>query len=93
MLNALKAHRKGMLARDIKLDIKLVPSKFLLKQREDLPGKVFYVNRVFPHEIYATLEPYFQNDIRDHDIILTDEKKKRYEKNEFYLGHFKVQKD
>ena len=89
MLNALKAHRKGPLVRDTKL----VPSEFLLKHREDLPGKVFYANKIRPHEIYATLEPYFQHDIENHDIILTDVKKKRYDKNEFYLGHFKVLKD
>ncbi|MEM7815951.1 MAG: hypothetical protein QXN71_02415 [Candidatus Aenigmatarchaeota archaeon] len=89
-MNALKAFRKKRL----NIGDRLGPSSFLLTFRDkyrEFPDSL-YVNKILPHEVYAIKKPPFQHDISDYDFILVDEKKKRYEGKEFYLGYFKVVK-
>ena len=63
MKNALKALRK----RELKRNNKLTPSSFLIRYKKEWAGTAFYVNRVFPHEVYVTRTDPFQHDIKDYD--------------------------
>jgi hypothetical protein len=93
-MNAKKAWEKKKLKRGMKL----APGPFHPKYL-DWRGKVLYVNATgFEYwlparSIYATETDPFHHDIRDHDMILTAEKKKKYRDRIDYLGYFKILKD
>ena len=90
-MNAKKALEK----KKLKMGMKLAPGPFHPKYL-NWRNKVFYVNAL-PYEtwlprrsVYVTETDPFQHDIRDHDMVLTTEKKKNYKDSIDYLGYFKV---